>query len=159
LSAVFIRGGTLDFYDQIFNSAGSVTALFREADISFTGFGTSVAFRLDGGSLPGGPGFVNGTPGIIPVTADRDSSGSTVGFNFVPTPPGTKIPPGTTSSVLVISTDATRFTAGNAAVIDGGSQTVASFQPASVPEPATFVLLGGGLLAFAGIRRVQFGRK
>jgi hypothetical protein len=86
----------------LINSANSATALSRESDTSFTGFLTQVAFRLDGGSLAG-TGFTNGTPGIIPVTADRDASAATVGFNFVPTPPGTKIPPGTTSAVLVIS--------------------------------------------------------
>jgi hypothetical protein len=44
------------------------------------------------------------------------------------------------------------FRAGNASVIDGGTQTVASFQP-GVPEPASFALLGLGLLAIGGIGR------
>jgi hypothetical protein len=117
----------LDFYYQIMNSAASVTALARQSSTSFLGFQTQVAFRLDGGSLSAG--FVNGSPGIIPVTADRDASATTVGFNFVPAPPGTKIPPGTTSAVLVISTDAVNFSAGNVEIIDGGGQIVASFQP------------------------------
>jgi len=153
ISAVFLNpSGTLDFYYQVINSANSATALSRESDTSFVGFGTAVAFRLDGGSLPGG--FTNGTAGIIPVTGDRDASGTTVGFNFVPAPPGTKIPAGDTSAVMVISTDATNFTVGNAEVIDGGTQTVAGFQPApGVPEPASFALVGLGLLALAGVRR------
>jgi hypothetical protein len=119
----------------------------------------SVAFRLDGGSLAG-TSFTNGTPGIIPVTADRDPSGSVVGFNFTPTPPGTRIPAGDTSAVLIISTDATKFTAGNAAVIDGGVETVAAFQPSgqpvgAVPEPHYIALMVVGLIAFAGIRRLR----
>ena len=135
LSAVYQNpSGTLDFYYQIANNAASATSLARQSSTSFAGFLTQVAFRLDGGSLPGGAGFVNGTAGIIPVTADRDASGTTVGFNFVPTPPGTKIPPGTTSAVLVISTDATAFAAGNVEIIDGGGQIVASFQPAPASE-------------------------
>jgi hypothetical protein len=134
VSAVYRNGsGTLDFYYQIVNSQASATALARQSSTSFVGFLTAVAFRLDGGSLPG-TAFVNGTPGIIPVTADRDASATTVGFNFVPTPPGTKIPPGTTSAVLVISTDATNFSAGNVEIIDGGGQIVASFQPAPASE-------------------------
>jgi hypothetical protein len=135
-SAVYRNGsGTLDFYYQVANNAGSATALSRLSATNFVGFQTALAFRLDGGSLAG-TGFSNGTPGIIPVTGDRDASATTVGFNFVPTPPGTKIPPGTTSAVLVISTDATNFTAGNAEVIDGGTQTVAAFQPLGV-QPCT----------------------
>lgn len=155
LSAVFMNPtGTLDFYYQVSNSASSSTALSRESNTAFGAFLTQVAFRMDGGSL--GTIFTNGTATAVPVTADRDSSGSTVGFNFVPTPPGTKIPPGQTSPVLVISTNATNYTAGNAEVLDGGSATVAAFQPAAatgVPEPATFVLLGFGLIGFAGVRK------
>jgi hypothetical protein len=157
LSAVYRNGsGTLDFYYEVINGAGSATALSRESDTNFTGFLTQVAFRLDGGSLAG-TSFTNGTAGIVPVTADRDASGVTVGFNFIPTPPGTKIPPGTSSAVLVISTDATAFTAGNAQVIDGGTQTVASFEPLAVaasPEPGSMVLLGSGILALVLRRRL-----
>src|SRR5215472_3115701 len=133
LSAVYRNGtGTLDFYYQIANNAATATALARQSSTSFAGFLTQVAFRLDGGSLAG-TAFTNGTAGIIPVTADRDASATTVGFNFVPTPPGTKIPPGTTSAVLVISTNAVNFSAGNATIIDGGGAVVASFQPAPAP--------------------------
>jgi len=153
-SAVYRNpSGTIDFYYQVFNNLNSVTALSRESDTSFSGFTTNLAFRVDTGSLTGST-FTTPTAGIIPVTADRDASGTTVGFNFVPAPPGTKVPPGSTSAVLIISTNATSFTAGNAEIIDGGTITVAAFQPASgVPEPATLALIGGGLLALAAIRR------
>lgn len=152
-SAVYRNpSGTIDFYYQVFNNLNSVTAISRESDTSFAGWDTYVAFRLDTGILASI--FTTPTAGIVPVTADRDASATTVGFNFVPSPPGTKIPPGATSAVLIISTNATNYTNGNAEIIDGGTQTVASFQPASgVPEPATLALIGGGLLAFAAIRR------
>ena len=157
LSAVFQNlTGTLDFYYQVINNANSATSLSRESNTSFLGFAPQVAFRFDGGAL--GAGFTNGTPGIVPLTADLDASATTVGFNFVPTPLGSRIPPGTTSSVLVISTLATRFNSGNAAVLDGGSATVASFQPlGAVPEPGTFLLLGSAGIALLGMRR--FARK
>jgi hypothetical protein len=152
-SAVFLNPtGTVDFYYQVTNDATSVTSLSRESSTSFLGYAATVAYRVDGGSLPGGL-FGNGTPGIIPVTADRDSSATTVGFDFGPAPQGTRIPPGTVSAILVISTNATQFSVGNATVIDGGAATVAAFQPfgpaVAVPEPPAMVLMGSGLLALA----------
>lgn len=155
LSAVYLNSnGFLDFYYQVQNSANSTTALSREANEAFGSFATFAAFRTDGGSL--GTIFSNGVAADAPVSADRDSSGAVVGFNFVPTPPGTKIPPGVTTPVMIIGTNATAFTAGNAQVVDGGSATVAAFQPAaaSVPEPATFALLGFGVLGLVGVRKL-----
>jgi hypothetical protein len=144
VSAVFRNpSGTLDFYYQVTDNANSAQALSRESDSSFASFATDVALRLDGGLLPGGI-FVNGL--VFPATADRDASGAVVGFNF-----GSLVLPGITSEVLVISTLATNFNVGNAEVFGqiGGNATVASFAP--VPEPASFLLVGGSLLAFAGI--------
>jgi len=126
VSAVYLNpSGTLDFYYQLNNSSASATSLARAVMSSFSGFNTAVAYRTDGASVS--PIFVNGTS--VPVSADR-SAADVVGFSFVPLPPGTKIPPNTSSVVLVISRSATSFTSGNLSVIDGGSQTVASFRPA-----------------------------
>ena len=142
-------GGTLDFYYQVANSANSATAIGRETNTSFAGVTTWTGFRVDGSGV-----FVPGT--VAPVTADEEVSGSTVGFSFIP-PNTAKIMPGLTSNVLVISTNATLFTVGNTAVIDGGSQTLAAFEPTQgTPEPAT-ILLVGGLLALWSVR--QFRRQ
>ena len=164
VSAVFREfGGTLDFYYQVTNNSTAPNCgtagkpacdpISRETDTTFTGFSTSTGFRVDGSGLPGGI-FVNGT--VSPVTADRNSVGDVVGFSFFP-PDSAKIQPGQTSDVLVISTNATNFTSGNASVIDGGVTTVAAFEPAlaPIPEPGSFLLLGGALVTLLGFRRLR----
>ena len=150
-SAVYRNGGTLDFYYQVTNDASSATALARLTATDFAGFVTDAGYRTDGGTLAG-TSFSDGT--VAPVTADSNVNGSVIGFSFYPpTTPPTEIGPGEESFVLVISTDATSFTLGNASVIDGGTDTVTAFQPSSgVPEPASFGLLGIGLIALTGLR-------
>jgi hypothetical protein len=159
VSAVYREaGGTLDFYYQVTNNltaancgtAGkpSCDPLSRETDTTFTGFLTALGFRTD----VFGP-FVSGT--VAPVTGDRNAGvGNVIGFSFNP-PDSAKIQPGQTSFVLAISTDATNFTTGTASLVDGGVTSVASFAPTGspqVPEPASFLLIGGGLVALIGIR-------
>ena len=162
VSAVYREsGGTLDFYYQVTNNTTAPNCgtagkpmcdpISRETDTNFMAFMTSLGFRTDGASLGASDPFVNGT--VPPVTGDRNSVGDVVGFSFNP-PDSAKIQPGQISDVLVISTNATNFTAGNASVIDGGVTTVTSFEPASaVPEPASFLFVGGALLAITRIRR------
>jgi PEP-CTERM motif len=160
VSAVFKEAsGTLDFYYQVTNNVTAPNCgqpgnracdpLSRETNTDFLGFTTSTGFRIDGSTLVGGL-FVDGT--VPPVTADRNSVGDVVGFQFNP-PDSAKVLPGTASNVLVISTDATSFTAGNVSVIDGGVTTVAAFEPATIPEPGTLQLLGAGVAGLAAIRR------
>jgi hypothetical protein len=168
LSAVYLEGGTLDFYYQIELNASATNCgaavgqhpcdpLSRMTATDFFGFTTSLGFRTDGGSLVGP--FTNGT--VAPVTGDRNSVGDVVGFNFNP-PDSAKIQPGQTSFVLVISTDATTFTTGNVSLIDGGTTTVASFEPSGTPptpEPSSLLLFGTGLQSAAGVIRRKFAAR
>jgi len=147
-SAVYDDGGTLDFYYQVLNSPTSATALARLTATNFASFTTNSAYRTDGSTLAGL--FLDGT--VAPQTSDSNADGSVIGFSFTP-PISAEILPGDASNVLIISTNATMWSPGNVNIIDGGTVTVASYQPGSVPEPASLGLMGLGLIALAGLRR------
>jgi hypothetical protein len=66
-----------------------------------------------------------------------------VNFNFTPSP---NIQLNQTSALLLINTDATRFTAGTIPISDGVTATGVGFAPASVPEPSAVVLSLIGLV-------------
>ena len=142
ISAVYKEaGGTLDFYYQVVTSSSATNcgssgktacdSVARLTGLTFAGFATALGYRTDGANtalLGASDPFTNGT--VPPVSGDRESVGTAVGFSFYP-PDSAKIHPGSTSYVLVISTDATAFTAGSATVVGGGGATVATFRPAT----------------------------
>ncbi|HZE70578.1 MAG TPA: PEP-CTERM sorting domain-containing protein [Pyrinomonadaceae bacterium] len=161
--AVFSGGagtcaGCLDFYYQFTNTgaAGVNDSVSRTTNFNFLSAAvTTNVFQITNGSLIGAAGFQNGT--IASFSADRSPDGSTIGQTFTMGLFG----PGTTNLAFVIRTNATLFTTGNYAIIDGVSFNNSGFgpiAPTGVPEPASMLLLGTGLAGLAGAFR-NSGRK
>jgi hypothetical protein len=143
-TAVFREaGGTLDFYYQV-NVTTTATAVSFLNVFGYSGFPTAdEGYRTDGGSLPGG--FVDGT--VIPTSVFR--AVDRIAFTIP------NVGAGQSSSVLEVQTDARAFIGTTSALVAGGDgQTTAltTFAPLA-PEPGSVLLIGGGFLAIAGLRR------
>jgi hypothetical protein len=143
--------GDLDFVYQVTNVSGN-DSIGRITAGVFSGFMTDVGFTATGSALPGGL-FVDGTE--APQLVSRSSvlnNGATVGFIYDALTPST-FGPGTTSTALIVETDATNFKEGNVNVIDDVVGSTSAFEPsAAVPEPTSLLPLIGVLLALATIR-------
>jgi hypothetical protein len=150
--------GGIEFDYQFINNGPDDVR--RLTGFNFAGFTTNVGFRL---TPPphSPPSFSAGA--VMPQQVDRDADGSTVGFDFtvVGGPASLAINAGEASMILVIKTNASDTIDGFASVINGGAQTVPSFQPtgtpippAEVPEPATLLLVGSAVIGMgAAVRR------
>jgi len=142
-------GGTLDFYYQV-NVTSTASAVNFLNVFGYTGFpNADEGYRTDGGSIAGF--IVNGT--VIPTSIFRATD--RIAFTI------TGVGAGQSSSVLEVQTAAKTFVAGVAQVAGGDGQTgdLAVFAPSpTVPEPASILLVGGGLLAIAGLSRRRASR-
>jgi len=137
--------GGLSFVYQFSVTSGDVARL--------TGFAYD-AFAVDVEQNLGGLGQVGVIGTRLALTADRTGSGNTVGFNFNP-----EVTPGalSTSGLLIVNTNANFFTAALISVIDGATATVGGFAP-TVPEPASILLLGVGLVGVGVLQRKRSRR-
>jgi hypothetical protein len=137
----------LSFVYQVHVNTGVVGLI---AGAPYNGFSVDVTHFVGPSALL--PGSVEGEFGAN--SADRSADGNTVGFNFTPSP----ITPGLDSFLEIANTNSTTFIAGTIHV-DGagtnGTPLIAGFAPgvAAVPEPATVVLIGSGLVALGIWRR------
>jgi hypothetical protein len=136
LEAVYQEAsGTLTFDLQVTNNAGSTASVSRVGASDFQGVNADMGYRTDGSSLPGSP-FVDGTQ--IPLDVTRAMSGDPIAWDFTGTSATNTLPPGTTSDVLVVQTNATRFTAGSVTVAtSGGTAKVAGFEPITTKVSST----------------------
>lgn len=170
LTAAVLRnaGGTLDFYYQVANDAGSLDPIARETNTAFRSiappqiFTTEALYRTDDAGLPAL--FSPGDPNATPLSADRTSNARVVGFGFVTPDVLEGIDPGETSMILVVRTNATAFTGGVSSVIDGTTSTVRTFSPqattvSTVPEPASLLLLSSAFGAAGYLARHRAKRR
>lgn len=144
-STVFsTASGTLDFFYHI-NSftdiGGSTDALTLLSMSVFSPTGPLALTAVDAtgsGQVPTGPADLH-TNGVLDVSFETNP-----------------IAGGDTSQNIWLITNATNWTTGTFAASDGSVAQLAGFEPAApppVPEPGTFVLMGTGLLAAAGVVR------
>jgi hypothetical protein len=141
----------LDFYYQYFNNASSLDSISQIQMEKFGSFTTNVGFTsqdIDGATGSAGKVNFSQTGTLQNPSQARRPNTNTVLFDF-----STAIAPNAQSRILVIRTNATVYAAGTTTILNGASATYATFAPTDIPEPATFGILGAGLIALGLVRR------
>jgi hypothetical protein len=129
----------LDFYYQVHNNAASADAIEHISVYDFKVFSTNVWF-IGGGLTP-------------PSYASRGATGDSIDFWYGLFGAGPLLNPGQTSDWLLVQTNATIVDGGGMSLIDSGSTNVFTYGPTAIPEPATLIMLGSGLVGLAGYVR------
>jgi hypothetical protein len=131
--------GCLDFVYQFTNNGPDVLERFSMYNF--------VSFRVDAGFDP--------NSGMhAPITVNRSTDGTVVGFNYTG---ADNILAGETTPLLVIETDALNYVDGFVTAQDGNAGFGFAYAPgAATPEPSTLGMLGTGIFAVGGFLR-RFG--
>ncbi len=108
-------------------------ALERLTMSFFAGFQTNLDYVLGSGTSD------------APLTVSRQANGNSVGFTWA-TNEG--IPPDTVAPFLYILTNATGYGLGGVvSLMNGDVASVSVYKPVGVPEPASVLLVGAGIVA------------
>lgn len=142
--------GFLDFLYQFHNNNSSGQYI-EQMSVSFFD-----SFTLDVQQDAISP-FDGFTTGLSPGSVTRSGSQS-VAWQFAGGG-SLGVPPGLSSAILMIKSNATSFGQGNISFINAGTVTLTNaFAPLgvpNVPEPDTFLLVGTGLIGLYGLTRKQ----
>jgi hypothetical protein len=128
----------LTFTYLLHNNATSKTALERLNTVDFSTFATDVSYQPGAGQVPS-------------ITDRSINAGAVIGWDFTGVPDGLgTLMPGSTSTLLVVQTNAPAYDISQAAsVIDGATASIPEAGPSLStisPEPASLsLLLAGGL--------------
>lgn len=136
-------GGLLFAY-AVLNDASSLDGINRVTVTNFNGW-----------TVEAGQDVANSGVGTqLASSVDRTAASGTIGFAFTAAPVGLgSIAPGDGSEFLWLKTSATTYRDGTLSVIDGGVDSVLSFAPGVVPEPASMAALAIGAAAMLRRRR------
>ncbi|MCU0688714.1 MAG: hypothetical protein MUE97_03085 [Phycisphaerales bacterium] len=130
--------GGLTFVYTLSNFGTSTSSLSRLTLNGFVGIQTDTSW------------FV-GSPRIIPAAVDRTSSPDVIGWSWLSFGGNQLIGPNSSSSQLIVQTNATSFNPNVASIIDGLVTQSGILAP--IPTPGAAALLGLGGLVMAGRRR------
>ena len=140
-ASVYRSGSFLDFVYTFNENNSSNTAIQSATMANFGSYAADVSYIVDGNVAPVGTTGSNG--------ATRSADGNVIKFFF----PLTGVSAGQTADTMIIRVTATNYTLGLYTIQNGVTTNLAGYQPTATPEPATFAMIGAGLLALGFLRR------